>query len=77
MQDVAIRLRRPAVGGILPTENDSAAAKHKLADLGEHEAAKQIGVSRHSLHKIAAGSPVRYGTLVVFRIGVGLIQVTK
>jgi hypothetical protein len=66
-------IRRDAAGGIFPTEEDRAAARRLLDELGEAGAATKLGVARASVQKVAAGSPVRYGTLIAFRFGTGLI----
>lgn len=68
-----IRPRKDAAGGIVPNEEDRATARRILDELGEAAAATKLGIARVSVQKIAAASPVRYGTLIAFRFGTGLI----
>ena len=73
MNEARSEIRKDAAGGIFPTEEDRAAARRILDELGEATAATKLGIARASVQKVAAGSPVRYGTLIAFRFGTGLI----
>ena len=73
MHEATKERRAAAAAGLAPAAEDVAAARRILAELREAAAATRLHISRSSLLRIAAGCPVRRGTLLSFRYATGLI----